>query len=168
MAVVSSFIKDNQTDIGIMLANLATTGQLLVRHINGVEEVLELYPALAAGSMTVEHPNGTGYLGFVLNVDDPPDCGTPDPGPAGLRRHAGAQSRPIRAHRRRTRPRTAPPRRPAARRPRLAECARAATRMYTGGGNQTYPSVVGTDAVRVGPTEPGRPGQPATRPGSAS
>ena len=44
-----SFIKNNRTDLGVVIANLATTGQLLVRHLDGLEEVLELYPALAAG-----------------------------------------------------------------------------------------------------------------------
>jgi phospholipid/cholesterol/gamma-HCH transport system substrate-binding protein len=150
LSVVSNFVKDNRTDIGIVLANLATTNQLLVRHINGVEEVLELYPALAAGSTTVEHPNGTGYLGFVLNVDDPPDCGTPAQGRQG---YGGT---PVRN------PDDKSPQAPNT----AAHCNASPNSgvnvrgsqnvpggdpMYTGGGNQAYPSVVGTDAVRIGP-----------------
>lgn len=80
---ISGFITDNKTDLGVLLANLATTGNLLVRHRDGIEQILELYPALAAGSLTVEHPDGTGYLGFVVNLNDPRDCGDPASGREG-------------------------------------------------------------------------------------
>jgi phospholipid/cholesterol/gamma-HCH transport system substrate-binding protein len=49
---VKTFINNNKTDIGVTLANLVTTGDLLVRHLPGLEQVLELYPALAAGGPT--------------------------------------------------------------------------------------------------------------------
>lgn len=79
--VIGNFIKDNQTDLGITLANLATTGDLLVRHINGIEEVFELYPALAAGGPTVLATDpGVGRLGFVSSpqyATDPPQCTNP-------------------------------------------------------------------------------------------
>jgi phospholipid/cholesterol/gamma-HCH transport system substrate-binding protein len=76
LGVLSAFITDNQTDLGIIFNNLASTGQLLVRHRSGVEELFELYPALLAGSYTVLHPDGVGHLGFVLNQPDPRDCGS--------------------------------------------------------------------------------------------
>jgi phospholipid/cholesterol/gamma-HCH transport system substrate-binding protein len=75
--VVTKFVQNNGTDIGVTLANLITTGNLLVAHLPGVEEVLELYPALAAGGPTAFH-NNQGALGLVLQksiTPDPQDCG---------------------------------------------------------------------------------------------
>jgi phospholipid/cholesterol/gamma-HCH transport system substrate-binding protein len=76
LSVLSAFIDNNRTDLGIVFNNLASTGQLLVRHRSGLEELFELYPALLAGSFTVLHPDGVGHLGFVLNSPDPRDCGS--------------------------------------------------------------------------------------------
>jgi len=80
--VLQSFVQDNRTDLGVTLANLAGTGQLIVRHIAGVEQILELYPALAAGGESVLRPTGSagvvGRLGLVLNNNpDPQVCGAP-------------------------------------------------------------------------------------------
>ena len=80
--VVQTFISDNQTDLGETLANLATVGTLLVQHIDGLEEILELYPALAAGGQSVILPSGTGQLGLVLQTT-PRDCGDPTKGSEG-------------------------------------------------------------------------------------
>lgn len=74
--VISSFVNANRTDLGIVLSNLATTGELLVRRFDGLEELFELYPPLAAGSFTSLEPDGTGRLGFVVNSPDPRDCGS--------------------------------------------------------------------------------------------
>jgi phospholipid/cholesterol/gamma-HCH transport system substrate-binding protein len=83
LSVVRRFVQDNRTDLGATLANLATVGKLLVRHLDGIEEVFELYPALAAGGQTVVQPDDVGALGLVLNVNDPPDCGDPAKGSQG-------------------------------------------------------------------------------------
>jgi phospholipid/cholesterol/gamma-HCH transport system substrate-binding protein len=74
--ILQSFITNNRTDLGVTFANLATVGTLLVRHLDGLEEVFELYPALAAGSFTVLRDN-VGALGFVLDsgIGDA-DCGS--------------------------------------------------------------------------------------------
>lgn len=76
LGVMQTFIQNNRTDLGVTFANLATTGQLLVRNIDGLEELFELYPALAAGTFTVLQPNGIGRLGFVINQANPRDCGS--------------------------------------------------------------------------------------------
>lgn len=76
LGVLSTFIKDNRTDLGVTFANLASTGQLLVRRLDGVEELFELYPSLAAGTYTVLRPDGVGQLGFVVNSPNPRDCGS--------------------------------------------------------------------------------------------
>lgn len=77
LGTVAAFIKNNETDLGVVLANFDTLGQMLVRHLPGVEEVLELYPALAAGGPTTLH-NHIGSLGLILQAQpDPQDCGDP-------------------------------------------------------------------------------------------
>jgi phospholipid/cholesterol/gamma-HCH transport system substrate-binding protein len=105
LATIASFIQDNRTDLGVLLSNLASTSQLIVKHIKGAEEVFELYPALAASALTVVTPDGTGRLGLALNAvndantpspynhatstnpvgdpNNPPDCGWPNLGREG-------------------------------------------------------------------------------------
>jgi phospholipid/cholesterol/gamma-HCH transport system substrate-binding protein len=80
--VVRSFVQNNRTDLGLTLANLATVGTLLVRHLNGIEEVFELYPALAAGGQSVITSDQVGQLGLVLDTN-PRDCGDPTKGSEG-------------------------------------------------------------------------------------
>jgi phospholipid/cholesterol/gamma-HCH transport system substrate-binding protein len=83
ITTVTDFVRNNQTDIGVTLANLATVGDLLVRHLNGIEEIFELYPALAAGGPTTIHDN-VAWLGLVLQAaPDPQNCGDPDHGGEG-------------------------------------------------------------------------------------
>jgi len=77
LTTVQKFIQNNRTDLGILLANLDTTGELMVRHIGGLEEILELYPALAAGGPTTLHDHRAA-LGLVVQTKpDPQDCGDP-------------------------------------------------------------------------------------------
>ena len=80
--VVQDFIRGNGTDLGAMIANLAVTGETLVRHVDGLEQVLEFYPRMAAGGLTTMKADGTSALGLVLNTD-PPDCGDPKQGRQG-------------------------------------------------------------------------------------
>jgi phospholipid/cholesterol/gamma-HCH transport system substrate-binding protein len=82
---VSAFIQDNRTDLGATLANLVQIGNLLVAHLDGLTEVLELYPALAAGGPALV-TNRQGNLGLVLDPNPkgtPPDCGDPAKGGEG-------------------------------------------------------------------------------------
>ncbi|MDT4950785.1 MAG: phospholipid/cholesterol/gamma-HCH transport system substrate-binding protein [Pseudonocardiales bacterium] len=110
LTTVQNFILTNKTDIGVVLANLTSVGDLIVRHLDGVEQVFVLYPALAAGGPSALRPDkqrpgrNVGALGLVLaaptklgtNPDlgnDPPDCGDPKQarqGYNGVRRQAGA------------------------------------------------------------------------------
>jgi len=80
---ISAFIRDNQTDLGVTLANLSTVGDLLVRHLDGIEQIFELYPLIAANGPSTLHDR-VGWLGFVLQATpDPQDCGDPDLGGEG-------------------------------------------------------------------------------------
>lgn len=79
LQTVQSLIQDNRTDIGVTLANLSVTGDQVVRHLPGVEEVLELYPALAAGGQSVLNKPNQAKLALVLQTQpDPQDCGDPN------------------------------------------------------------------------------------------
>ncbi|MDP9115933.1 MAG: MCE family protein [Actinomycetota bacterium] len=80
LSVISTFVNNNKTDLGVVFNNLASTGQLLVRHLPATDELFELYPALAAGSFSVLRTDsqglGTGYLGLIINSTQA-SCGNP-------------------------------------------------------------------------------------------
>jgi phospholipid/cholesterol/gamma-HCH transport system substrate-binding protein len=96
LATIQSFITTNRTDLGVTLANLVTVGDVMVRHLNGIEEVLELYPALAAlGPSIVKNEGGSyvGELALVLQTKpDPQDCGL-DPKGTNRQGYEGTQVR---------------------------------------------------------------------------
>lgn len=71
---INSLVTDNRDDLGVTLANLAITGQLLVRHRPGLEQILEVYPLAVAGGFTVAPGDGTAHFGLVLNLNDPQPC----------------------------------------------------------------------------------------------
>jgi phospholipid/cholesterol/gamma-HCH transport system substrate-binding protein len=93
LATIGKFIQDNRTALGATLANLETVGNVLTSHLDGIEEILELYPALAAGGPTALHDR-QGALGLYVDSSPhgkPPDCGDPNKGQEGyvgtVRRH---------------------------------------------------------------------------------
>jgi phospholipid/cholesterol/gamma-HCH transport system substrate-binding protein len=71
---LNSLLRTNGPDITALLANLLTTGQVTVAHINGLEQVLVEYPVNVAGGYTVVPNDGTTHFGLVLNASDPPAC----------------------------------------------------------------------------------------------
>jgi phospholipid/cholesterol/gamma-HCH transport system substrate-binding protein len=74
LATVGALVTNNRDDLGVTLANLATMGQILVRHKAGIEQVLELYPLTVAGGFSVVPGDGTAHFGLVLNLNDPQPC----------------------------------------------------------------------------------------------
>jgi phospholipid/cholesterol/gamma-HCH transport system substrate-binding protein len=83
ITTVHEFINNNATDLGLTLANLTTVGNLLVRHLPGIEQVLELYPVLAASGPSTTHDR-TVWSALVLQAKpDPQDCGDPFHGREG-------------------------------------------------------------------------------------
>lgn len=74
LTTVGALVKNNRDDLGVTLANLATNGQLLVRHKAGIEQILEIYPLAVAGGFTVVPGDGTAHFGLVLNLNDPQPC----------------------------------------------------------------------------------------------
>lgn len=73
LQTVTDLVTNNRTDLGVVLADLETTNDITVRHINGVEEILELYPLSVAGGFTVTPGDGTAHFGLVT-ITTPPQC----------------------------------------------------------------------------------------------
>jgi phospholipid/cholesterol/gamma-HCH transport system substrate-binding protein len=69
-----TFLEHNKVDLGQLINNMVTTGQITGKHINGTEMVLVVYPYVVAGGYTVvsKDPN-TGlydaHFGMILNQD---------------------------------------------------------------------------------------------------
>jgi phospholipid/cholesterol/gamma-HCH transport system substrate-binding protein len=83
LGVLNRFIQDNRTDLAVVFANLVDIGNLLVRHKDGLEQILEFYPIVNASGPSVLHDNRAA-LGLVTQVaQTPPDCGDPFKGREG-------------------------------------------------------------------------------------
>lgn len=48
-----TFIEDNDVELGELVNNLVTTGEVTVQHLDGIEQVLVLYPYVVEGGFTV-------------------------------------------------------------------------------------------------------------------
>jgi len=139
----------------VTFANLASTGQLLVRRIDGVEELFELYPNLAAGTYTVLRPDGVGQLGFVVNSPNPRDCGstrasTPREGYDGTKVRATVGPVAAAAEHRRALHCVVQDRGQC---PRCGRTLPAATPISTPSDTRAYPRVATANTVRVGTTD---------------
>jgi phospholipid/cholesterol/gamma-HCH transport system substrate-binding protein len=72
------FLEDNGVNLGELINNLVTTGEVTVKHLDGIEQVLVLYPYVVEGGYTVvaKDPQ-TGlydaHFGLILQ-QDPPVC----------------------------------------------------------------------------------------------
>jgi phospholipid/cholesterol/gamma-HCH transport system substrate-binding protein len=72
------FLEDNEVELGELINNLVTTGEVVVKHLDGVEQLLVLYPYVVEGGFTVvSRSPGTGlydaHFGMVL-TDTPHVC----------------------------------------------------------------------------------------------
>ncbi|MDN5895406.1 MAG: MCE family protein [Nocardioides sp.] len=50
---VRTFIEDNDVDISSLLNNVRTVSEVVVKHLDGVEQILAIYPYLVEGSFSV-------------------------------------------------------------------------------------------------------------------
>ena len=48
-----AFLEENEVNLGQLINNLVTTGEIVVEHIDGLEQVLVLYPYVVEGGYTV-------------------------------------------------------------------------------------------------------------------
>jgi phospholipid/cholesterol/gamma-HCH transport system substrate-binding protein len=72
------FLEDNEVELGELINNLVTTGEVVVKHLDGIEQLLVLYPYVVEGGFTVVSKSpGTGlydaHFGMVL-TDSPHVC----------------------------------------------------------------------------------------------
>ncbi|WP_432476510.1 MCE family protein [Nocardioides sp. GXQ0305] len=67
------FIEDNEVELGELINNLVTTGEVAVAHLDGIEQVLVVYPYVVEGGFTVvsKKPGGlyNAHFGMVLQTD---------------------------------------------------------------------------------------------------
>ncbi|RZS37201.1 phospholipid/cholesterol/gamma-HCH transport system substrate-binding protein [Herbihabitans rhizosphaerae] len=73
---VTSLLRESGPGLSSMVANLLTTSNILVTRLNGIEFALVSYPMISGvGKAVLSSDNdGTGHLGFALNLWDPPPC----------------------------------------------------------------------------------------------
>ena len=65
-----TFLEQNQVDLGSLINNLVTTGQVVVKHLDGVRQILVLYPHEVSAGYTVSAKSPEGYnarFGLILN-----------------------------------------------------------------------------------------------------
>ncbi len=72
------FLEDNEVELGDLINNLVTTGEVVVKHLDGIEQLLVIYPYVVEGGFTVVSKSpGTGmydaHFGMVL-TQDPAVC----------------------------------------------------------------------------------------------
>ncbi|MFA3893984.1 MCE family protein [Rhodococcus qingshengii] len=78
-AEANALLQDMQPTLPILLANLVSVGQVGVIYNNAIEQILVIYPPLAAALVTVagSGPAADGALvDFHMEVNDPPPCTT--------------------------------------------------------------------------------------------
>ena len=71
------FIDDNEVELGDLVNNLITTGETVVRHLDGLEQILVIYPYVVEGGFTVVSKSpDTGLYDahFGLIITDNPIC----------------------------------------------------------------------------------------------
>lgn len=66
---LDGLIKDNQSSLAALLANLITVGQVTTARTAGIEQLLVTYPDVIAGGYTVVPGDGTAHFGLVLSQD---------------------------------------------------------------------------------------------------
>jgi phospholipid/cholesterol/gamma-HCH transport system substrate-binding protein len=71
---VIGLLRDSGSNLGVVLANLLTTSNILVTRTDGLEQAMVTYPVVAVGANTVAPGDGTAHLGLALNLFNPPPC----------------------------------------------------------------------------------------------
>jgi phospholipid/cholesterol/gamma-HCH transport system substrate-binding protein len=64
-----SFLQQNQVDLGGLINNLVTTGEVVDKHLPGIRQILVLYPYMVAGGFTVVAKSADGIdarFGLIL------------------------------------------------------------------------------------------------------
>ncbi len=72
-----TFIEDNDVELADLVNNLVTTGEIIVKHLDGIEQVLVIYPYVVEGGFTVVSKSpDTGLYDahFGLIIEEAPVC----------------------------------------------------------------------------------------------
>jgi phospholipid/cholesterol/gamma-HCH transport system substrate-binding protein len=69
-----TFLEDNEVELGQLINNLVTTGEVVVKHLDGIEQILVIYPYVVEGGFTVVSKSPeTGlydaHFGFILQQE---------------------------------------------------------------------------------------------------
>ncbi|TIC79945.1 MlaD family protein [Nocardioides sp. GY 10127] len=75
--VLRTFLEDNGVELGDLINNLVTTGRVVRRHLDGVEQLLVIYPYVVEGGFTVVSKSPTTGLydaHFGLIITDTAMC----------------------------------------------------------------------------------------------
>lgn len=70
---VNDILRDSGQDLGVVIANLLTTMQVMSTRTDGLEQLLVAFPMVTATAPGA-NPDGTGHLGLVLTFNDPFAC----------------------------------------------------------------------------------------------
>ncbi|MEV0065332.1 MULTISPECIES: MCE family protein [unclassified Amycolatopsis] len=73
-AQIDQVVNETGPGLGALTANLLTTANVTVTRLDGIEQGLVTYPALAGAAASVAPGDGTAHLGLVLNLFNPPAC----------------------------------------------------------------------------------------------
>ena len=72
-----TFLEDNEVELGSLIRNLVTTGEITVKHLDGIRQLLVIYPYVVEGGFSTvgKGPDGKydAEFGLVLQ-NDPPTC----------------------------------------------------------------------------------------------
>jgi len=72
-----TFLEQNKVNLGQLINNLVTTGEVTVKHLNGIRQILVIYPYIVAGGFTVTAKDKDGEnnanFGLIL-TQDPAIC----------------------------------------------------------------------------------------------
>jgi phospholipid/cholesterol/gamma-HCH transport system substrate-binding protein len=72
-----TFLEDNRVDLGELINNLVTTGDVIVKHLPGIQQILVIYPYVVEGGFTVVSKSpDTGLYDahFGMVITDNPVC----------------------------------------------------------------------------------------------
>ncbi|GAB3595836.1 MlaD family protein [Angustibacter peucedani] len=71
---LDALLQENRQDLGALLSNLVTVGQVTVTRTKGIRQMFITYPDVVRGGYTVVPGDGTAHFGLQLNADNPPSC----------------------------------------------------------------------------------------------
>ena len=71
---LDALLRENRTNLGALLTNLVTVGQVTVTRTKGIRQMFITYPDVVRGGYTVVPGDGTAHFGLQLNADNPPAC----------------------------------------------------------------------------------------------